>query len=124
MKVVDIAQRAGGATVYNFEVADNHNYFVGQAGLLVHNQCGLATILRANNRTFRRFLESLQGEAARAGRATRTIEETRQILDEAIRRGFKAPRGVETEWVGGRHINLYGPKGESLHFPLPDGFVP
>jgi hypothetical protein len=25
--------------VYNFEVADNHNYFVGKQGVLVHNQC-------------------------------------------------------------------------------------
>jgi hypothetical protein len=24
---------------YNFEVADNHNYFVGEQGLLVHNDC-------------------------------------------------------------------------------------
>ena len=25
--------------VYNFEVADHHNYFVGEAGVLVHNDC-------------------------------------------------------------------------------------
>jgi hypothetical protein len=24
--------------VYNFEVADNHNYFVGKSGILVHNK--------------------------------------------------------------------------------------
>ncbi|QIH76154.1 hypothetical protein GTN31_07245 [Macrococcoides canis] len=27
------------AQVYNFEVADNHTYFVGQASVLVHNKC-------------------------------------------------------------------------------------
>jgi hypothetical protein len=26
-------------TVYNFEVEDNHNYFVGDQGFLVHNEC-------------------------------------------------------------------------------------
>ncbi|BDW95727.1 hypothetical protein MACH10_14120 [Thalassospira tepidiphila] len=27
-------------TVFNFEVSDNHNYFVGEAGVLVHNPAG------------------------------------------------------------------------------------
>jgi hypothetical protein len=32
------------ATVYNLEVERHHNYFVGKAGLLVHNSCALKTI--------------------------------------------------------------------------------
>ena len=28
-------------TVYNFEVADFHTYFVGGGGVLVHNFCGV-----------------------------------------------------------------------------------
>jgi hypothetical protein len=39
--VVALDRRAEAATVYNFEVEDNHDYFVGQRGALVHNQCGL-----------------------------------------------------------------------------------
>lgn len=31
-------------TVYNFEVADNHNYFVGTTGVLVHNSCAAALV--------------------------------------------------------------------------------
>jgi RHS repeat-associated protein len=85
----------------------------------------LKDILRASPRTFRRLLESLEGQAARHGGATRTIEETRRILDEAIQRGYRpAPRGVETDWIGGRHINLLPPGGKPIHFPLPPGFTP
>ncbi|MGB3465206.1 MAG: DNA/RNA non-specific endonuclease, partial [Cyclobacteriaceae bacterium] len=29
--------------VYNFSVAENHNYYIGQSGYLVHNDCKLAT---------------------------------------------------------------------------------
>jgi RHS repeat-associated protein len=38
-KVVNVGKQKKGAKTYNFEVADNHNYFVGDTGLLVHNQC-------------------------------------------------------------------------------------
>ena len=27
-------------TTYNFEVEDNHNYYVGENSVLVHNHCG------------------------------------------------------------------------------------
>jgi len=37
--VVKIEKRESGATVYNFSVADNHTYFVGHIGTLVHNDC-------------------------------------------------------------------------------------
>jgi hypothetical protein len=37
--VVGVRRREGGAKLYNFEVADNHNYFVGELGTLVHNKC-------------------------------------------------------------------------------------
>lgn len=37
--VVEVKQRAGGAQVYNFEVEGNHNYYVGDVGVLVHNAC-------------------------------------------------------------------------------------
>jgi RHS repeat-associated protein len=84
----------------------------------------LDDVLRFDDRTFRRYLESWQSYASRAGGATRTADETATILQDAVRPGWRAPRGVETEWVGGRHINLTGPSGESLHFPLPKGFDP
>ena len=36
-KVLSVAVLPGLATVYNFEVDEDHDYFVGQSGLLVHN---------------------------------------------------------------------------------------
>lgn len=86
---------------------------------------GLAEVLGSSSpRQFQRFLESLQGAAARQGSTTRTMEETRIIYDEAIRRGWQPVRGVEEAWMGGSHINMVGPSGQTLHFPVPSGFVP
>jgi hypothetical protein len=36
-KVLSVKTLEGMQTVYNFEVDDNHDYFVGTTGLLVHN---------------------------------------------------------------------------------------
>jgi hypothetical protein len=83
----------------------------------------LENILKADQRTFRRHLESLETQASQ-GRGARSATETRQILDEALKRGWKIRGGVDTHWVGGRHINLIGPSMETLHFPLPAGFDP
>lgn len=33
--------QSDGTQVYNFEVEDNHNYFVGSSNILVHNECEL-----------------------------------------------------------------------------------
>jgi RHS repeat-associated protein len=38
-RVEKVEQRVEGERVYNFEVADNHTYFVGEHGVLVHNTC-------------------------------------------------------------------------------------
>lgn len=35
--------------VYNFEVEDNHNYYVSKKGILVHNNCDFVRKLFANN---------------------------------------------------------------------------
>lgn len=46
--IVDLHRKEGDATVYNFEVASAHNYFVGESGVLVHNpsrQCGGVYVL-------------------------------------------------------------------------------
>jgi hypothetical protein len=42
VRVESVEQRKGRVRVYNFEVTENHNYFVGASGVLVHNSdCGL-----------------------------------------------------------------------------------
>ncbi len=40
--VTSVEKETRSETVYNFEVGENHNYFVGTLGVLVHNQCKLA----------------------------------------------------------------------------------
>ena len=45
--------------VYNFEVEENHDYFVGSAALLVHN--GNCSTGNAVHQTFRDFLTDLTG---------------------------------------------------------------
>jgi hypothetical protein len=41
VSILNIEKLEHEATVYNFEVADNHNYFVAGTGILVHNQSQL-----------------------------------------------------------------------------------
>jgi hypothetical protein len=79
-------------------------------------------------RDFRRFLQSLQSLAAQShGAVVRSLDEANQIYRELLSRGWRLAdpsRGVETtDWVGGPHVNLVGPSGETVHFPVPPGFV-
>ena len=37
---VELIENKGIKKVYNFEVEDNHNYYVGKNKVLVHNACG------------------------------------------------------------------------------------
>ena len=76
IKVLRLKQRKGGALVYNFEVSDNHNYYVGQTGLLVHNDCLPAVIKAVNSklphaakRAVERGFYTTEKEAADALRA-------------------------------------------------------
>lgn len=135
-----IAVADGGTTtnihdgwMWDVTIPGDHDFYIDVAttAVLVHNCAagptgrGLQDILNASTRTFTRYLQSVQGAAAQAGRATITPEESQQLWDEAMARGFTAPRGPEQEWVGGPHINIYAPNGgANIHFPLPDGWLP
>ena len=39
LQLVGVVQSPDAATVYNFEVADSHTYFVGESGIGAHNTC-------------------------------------------------------------------------------------
>ncbi len=39
VRIIKLHRLKGKFKVYNFEVVDNHDYFVGQNGVLVHNDC-------------------------------------------------------------------------------------
>jgi hypothetical protein len=69
-------------------------------------------------------MEGLQTQAAVNRGATLSAGEARRAYDEAIRRGYTPVTAADDQWVGGLHVNLLGPSGEKLHFPLPEGFVP
>lgn len=97
------------------------------AGGVARARRGLDDVLSADDRTLRRFAESVEGEAAEAGHATRSVTESQQLWDALKARQWR-PRGgqvkVETQWVGGPHVNIIGPSGSTLHFPVPPGFTP
>jgi Pretoxin HINT domain len=120
---------SGSEWMYDLTVDGTHTFYTlaGSTAVLVHN-CGgrdLAAALGSDTRTFTRFLQSIESAAAESGGATRSADEMQALWDEAMSRGFTAPRGAETEWVGGPHINIYGPGGgPNIHFPLPPDWLP
>ncbi|MBN1771212.1 MAG: hypothetical protein JXB32_08135, partial [Deltaproteobacteria bacterium] len=76
---------------------------------------------------FRGYIESLQSRAATSGGAeVPSLQEAQTVYRRAIELGYSPRGGVDTNWVGGRHINLDpGPAGgASVHLPVPEGFVP
>ena len=77
-------------------------------------------------RNLQRWLESLETQAAQnIGNGGRlSARELRDLLDLLQRQGWRMPRGVETNWVGGPHINIIGPSGQNIHLPVPPGFTP
>ena len=61
-RVVSITPLPGQETVYNFTVDQDHDYFVGETGFLVHNACGCHNhhIVPRNDRRGRRAREILE----------------------------------------------------------------
>jgi len=60
-KVLSVKPLEGLQTVYNFEVEDNHDYFVGSEGLLVHNSIGCPRF-RAYQKIFFEANPELEGQ--------------------------------------------------------------
>jgi RHS repeat-associated protein len=85
----------------------------------------LPSVLRAPDRIFKKYLEKVERLAEEARGATKTPEETQQLLTEAERRGWVVERVDLTgshNWPGGAHLDLRSPSGATLHFPIPLGF--
>ena len=61
--VVGIAADAGKHTVYNFEVADDHTYFVGNRGVWVHNASSILGAIDIDKYDFGAHLKNLIGDA-------------------------------------------------------------
>ena len=88
--------------VYNFEVKDNHNYYVSELGVLVHNDC----ILRAFRKA---IIDPGKGKLSPAGRA---LDKHRNIL-----RLVKAD-GI-WDFTSGKLKNHYGK--EALKYIMRNG---
>ncbi|MDQ0593930.1 RHS repeat-associated protein [Chryseobacterium ginsenosidimutans] len=56
--------------VYNFEVEDNHNYYVSEKGILVHNDCGVGTIVEAMPSSLKQMFQCKQFAAGLMKRMT------------------------------------------------------
>ena len=69
--VEKIRKQKKGAETYNFEVADNHNYFVGETKLLVHNTCKWIPVVKAAAKAADDVLQAAKksgiGKGARSG---------------------------------------------------------
>jgi hypothetical protein len=116
--------------VFNLDVDVDHRYFAGGSAILAHNAdpCGpdASQMLQSDRRTFKRWLVSMQHQAAqsRGASGARSVGETNAIIDRLRADGWSMPRGVEENWVGGTHINAYPPDGGAgVHLPVPKGFT-
>ncbi|MGH9949797.1 MAG: polymorphic toxin-type HINT domain-containing protein, partial [Pyrinomonadaceae bacterium] len=61
-RITNVKKQEKGAKTYNFEVADNHNYFVGRSSLLVHNN-NCVELTRAGTRKIGNLIEHAQTKA-------------------------------------------------------------
>lgn len=91
--------------VYNFEVEDNHNYYVSDKQILVHNDCGF---LKTNNK----FVNKEIGEVS-AGRGTLRLEADGGVK---IFRGNeylsgKKGYGSQKNWIGAEEYEVAGASG-------------
>jgi hypothetical protein len=91
-KVQSITQQSKGAKVYNFEVADNHNYFVGQTSLLAHNSPNdCFRVLQRGGHTLRRQTIRALQEAYRQQTGREISREVLKQALEALKRSELGP---------------------------------
>jgi len=102
-KVLKIERRNGGETVYNFEVADNHNYFVGQTGLLAHNTC--TTILQKALKTAKQVGDRLEA----------TLKDGSKVV-------FRKDFGAKAHPIGSKYLNPVNHYNIEIHVPYRGGY--
>jgi len=119
-RVLEIERRTGEFTVYNFEVADNHNYFVGQNGLLVHNQCWLEIREAAKklaNDLLKAAKEAQRGTGPKSGESGNPFMQAARELRELLKTHQKdwLPEFKE---VVKQKIQEYVRKGQDINHPF------
>jgi RHS repeat-associated protein len=86
-KVESVVGATGGAQVHNFEVADNHNYFVGGTHLLTHNNNCLPAVQKAVNSNLPHAAQRAI-ERGFSGGADEAANALRQLSREITENGF------------------------------------
>ncbi len=79
--VVSVERRAESATVYNFEVEGNHTYFVGEAGILAHNQCASEELPKLRGKGVNEIEEILSDSGFQKTHQTSTGNQTWKHAD-------------------------------------------
>ena len=82
--------------LYNFEVEDNHNYYVSEKGILVHNDCGVGAIIESMPASLKQMFQCKQFAASLMERMT-----AQGMKGELIT--VKAPRGI---WLETFNMNI------------------
>jgi Bacterial EndoU nuclease/Pretoxin HINT domain len=74
-------------TTYNFTITDNHNYMVGELGVLVHNTCRLP-LANYNNTTNLKvnFVDHMEGEVA--GTVAKGFHSTQSTIGRKVGKNF------------------------------------
>jgi hypothetical protein len=116
-EVLGVSERGGLVEVHNFEVAGEHNYFVGESGVLVHNGGpeGLADFNQARNAA----LEWLEARGFKAEKQVISRITADPMHGKPI--GMSTADGkvgfrVEFDAKNGAHINVWSGKEKGPHF--------
>lgn len=102
--------------VYNFEVEDWHNYFVGYENLLVHNTCQVK-----QSSAIKRAVKKLSHEAKKG------YEKAIEALKKGDLRGLN-DHSLSNKWKGHRAVDIKGMgkgrgKGRIIYKKLKDGSI-
>ncbi|MEJ2693181.1 MAG: polymorphic toxin-type HINT domain-containing protein [Candidatus Thiodiazotropha sp.] len=112
MIVKSLSEVVKSATVYNLTVEGNHNYFVGDSGVLVHN-CGqnLLTARAVAEKAFARFKNSsvFKNAKKKNGVALFTCEECADEFERAFRNS-----GVKGKRIGIRYPGSQDCRGANI----------
>lgn len=107
--------------VYNFEVADFHTYFVGNASILVHNSCGTISGLPKNG-TKLSSSDALDVADSFLGQGYKEMSPSRFVSLDGMRQVRMEDSDILGLHGGGPHINfdVLSPNYKSIHVYIFD----
>ena len=122
-RVLSVNRQARSEQVYNFAVENNHNYFVGRNGALVHNQCMTPDQIA---------LKELVAEATNKGTKPLSVDNAETVLDWAAEVKYPGVRANARDVASPSNWNILGNpphihlKGiaKSDHIPVMPGVKP